>query len=142
MRKREIREKIRATLQVFSMGFFLLALATAAPGGQEQFPMRPGQRAPSPNNPFGEQDPAIAAKQMRALNADRQKSLVADTNRLVKLAQELNSEMASDDEDGATPQQLRNAAEIEKLAHNVKQKMSFAVGGGPQFQDPIQIPIR
>lgn len=104
--------------------------------------MRPGQRPLNPNDPFGDQDPVFAAKQMRLMNADRQKSLVSDTNKLVQLAKELNTEMASDDEDGPTGVQLRKAAEIERLARNVKEKMSYSVGGGPQFQTPVQVPIR
>ena len=84
----------------------------------------------------------MAAKQMRALNADRQKSLVADANKLLQLAKELNTEMASDNGDEPSAIQFRKAAEIEKLAHNVKQKMSYSVGNGPQFQDPAMAPIR
>lgn len=122
--------------------FLLFALTASAPAGQEQFPTRPGQRTQNPNDPFGDQDPAFAAKQMRAINADRQKSLVSDTNKLLELAKELKTEMSSDQEDGPSGIQLRKAAEIEKLARNVKEKMSYSVGGGPQFKDPIEMPIR
>lgn len=137
------RREMRAILRGFGVAVIvLIVLAVSAPAGQEQFPTRPGQRTMNPNDPFGDQDPLFAAKQMRALNADRQKSMIADTNKLVALARELNTEMASDDGDEPSAMQLRKAAEIEKLAHNVKQKMSYSIGNGPQFQEPLMAPIR
>jgi hypothetical protein len=33
--------------------------------------------------------------------------------------------------------QLRKIADIERLARNVKQKMSISFVGGPQFQEPV-----
>lgn len=138
-----MRLKTRMILRISGLALLvLLAPKLSAPAGQEQFPTRPGQRTMNPNDPFGDQDPALAAKQMRALNADRQKSMISDTNKLVELAKELNTEMASEDGDEPSAIQLRRATEIEKLAHNVKQKMSYSIGNGPQFQDPLMVPIR
>jgi hypothetical protein len=75
-------------------------------------------------------------KALRALNAARQKSMVADTDRLVRLVNELNSEIERTNPDSLTPAQLHKVAEIEKLAHNVKDKMSTSVRGMPAFQQP------
>jgi hypothetical protein len=80
-------------------------------------------------------------KQLRALNAERQKSLVADTNKLLRLVSQLNAEVASEHPAALTPEQLRKIAEIEKLAHSVKDKMSTSVRGTPAFQPPFQ-PVR
>ena len=74
---------------------------------------------------------------LRALNADRQKSLVSDTNKLLRLANELNAEIAGSNPETLTPSQLHKMAEIEKLAHNVKDKMSTSVRGTPAFQPPF-----
>jgi hypothetical protein len=72
-------------------------------------------------------------KALRALNVARQKSLVADTDRLVRLVNELNAEIARTNPDSLTAAQLRKVAEIEKLAHNVKDKMSTSLRGLPAF---------
>ncbi len=77
-------------------------------------------------------------KLLRALNAARQKSLVSDTNKLLWLVNELNAEIARADTGSLTPDQLRRVTEIEKLAHNVKEKMSLSVRGMPAFQVPFQ----
>jgi hypothetical protein len=74
---------------------------------------------------------------LRALNADRQKSLVSDTNKLLRLVNELNAEIARTNPNALTEAQLRKVAEIEKLAHNVKDKMSTSVRGTPAFQPPF-----
>jgi hypothetical protein len=80
-------------------------------------------------------------RQMNALNAERQKVLVSDTAKLLKLAQELNAEIASSRVDSLSPDQMRKIANIEKLARNVKQKMSESVINGPALHDPI-LPLR
>ena len=84
----------------------------------------------------------MAARRMRAMNADRQKSMVSDTDRLLKLAKELNSEIENSNLTALTPVQLREISDIEKLARNVKQKMSISFTGGPSFEEtlPRQFP--
>jgi hypothetical protein len=77
-------------------------------------------------------------KLLRALNADRQKSLISDANKLLRLANELNAEIGRTNAEELTPSQLHKLAEIEKLAHNVKDKMSASVRGTPAFQPPFQ----
>lgn len=73
---------------------------------------------------------------LRTLNADRQKSLVSDANKLLRLVNELNVEIARSNPDLLNSTQLRKVAEIEKLAHNVKDKMSTSVQRAPPFQQP------
>jgi hypothetical protein len=100
-----------------------------------------GQRA-YPASVFDQPGSIEDERQLRLLNADRQKELVADTNKLLKVARELDSEMTAADADIPTPAQLRKAAEIEKLAHSVKQKMVTSVRGisifGPQIMNPAR----
>lgn len=60
---------------------------------------------------------------LRALNLERQKQLVADTNKLLKLVKELNEEIASENTGNLSGDQLRKVAEIEKLARSVKERM-------------------
>jgi hypothetical protein len=55
----------------------------------------------------------------------------------VKLARQLDAEIASNPTDGLTPQEVQKLAAIEKLAHNVKTKMAQSFGGGPELKSPI-----
>lgn len=81
-------------------------------------------------------------KRMKALNVERQRSMVNDANKLLKLTTELNEEV-----NGAHPQplnsdQLRMVAEIEKLAKSVRDKMSTPVrGSSPMFIPPYPVPL-
>jgi hypothetical protein len=79
-------------------------------------------------------DPVFIAKRQQALNADRHKSMVSDADKLVKLARQLDAEIASNPTDQLTPEERHKVAEIEKLAHNVKAKMAQSFTGGPQLQ--------
>lgn len=77
---------------------------------------------------FDDIDPMIMARRMTALNVERQKQMVSDANKLLKLARELNDEVAAANSDSFTPDQLRKIAEIEKLARSVRERMASAVG--------------
>ena len=78
----------------------------------------------------------MAARQLRALNSERQKSMISDTDKLLQLAKELNEEVENSNPDQLTQVELRKLADIEKLARNVKQKMSVSFVGGPTYQEP------
>lgn len=79
-------------------------------------------------------DPREEARRLRALNEARQKGLVSDTNKLLKLTTELNAEIARENPGELTKAQLRKLAQIEKLAHSISEKMSatVVVTTGPQ----------
>lgn len=113
-------------------------------GGGGVLQQQSGQLGSRSQNGFSagpELDAAFAAKRMRALNADRQKSMVSDADKLVKLARQLDTEIASNPTEALTPEEMRKLSEIEKLARNVKAKMAQSFGGGPQMQPPVIPPI-
>jgi len=123
-----------------------LGLLLTLPGGAQngQAPHGAGSIGQQIGGVLGDNsdsDPVEQEKRLKALNAERQKSLVADTNRLVKLATELNSELNGTHPESLNPAQMRKVAEIEKLAHSVKEKMSLSVKGFPVFQ-PLPITPR
>jgi hypothetical protein len=131
-------------------GFYLAAAGLACaqnsnPGGYP-FP-RPGWgNGPTVAVPGdGSGDPAeriAREKRLGVINVERQKALVADTQKLVKLAAELNAEINSAHQTELTAGQLRKVAEIEKLAHSVRDKMSSAFTGVlPNFGTPSAIPL-
>lgn len=97
-----------------------------------------GQVAPASqsSNPYGiphtandrtqEQDP-LGPGQARRLEKmredERRKRLEADTAKLVALTSELQAEVAKASKDELSLDVVRKAAEIEKLAHDVKERM-------------------
>jgi len=117
----------------------LVLVGTAAWGLRGQY--TPNPRVQVPGHPgFGDGpnlDPLSEAKRMKALNADRHKSMVSDTEKLVKLARQLDAEIASNPTDALTPEETQKLQTIEKLAHNVKTKMAQSFGGGPEFKAPM-----
>jgi hypothetical protein len=124
-----------------TVGVLALALfgaVSAMPVGQQPVPGPLGQSRQNPFDQSTQMDPLIAERQLKALNAERQKSMVSDTDKLLKLARELNDEVQT----GNTDVELRKIADIEKLARNVKQKMSISLVGGPAFHDPASPPFR
>ena len=101
-----------------------------------QQPMSTPHGFPSDTGPFSTNGDPIddiqTEKRMTALNAERQKSMISDSAKLLKLATELNNEIAQSNTGELTPAQLRMVAEIEKLAHNVRDKMTMSIRG-PQM---------
>jgi hypothetical protein len=132
-------------------GALCLAAVLALPGGAQNIPQpargplqQPiGQRAGDSIDGLGNGDYSDQQERLRALNRERQKSLVSDTNKLLKLATELDMEIKAQNSDSLTPSQMHKLATIEKLAHNVKDKMSYTISlpsaTPPQPQSPFPI---
>ncbi len=122
---------------------FGLALVLGMPvAGQSPYPQFPstsngklGRNYPDTNSQFGA-DPTADPKRLRVLNAERQKELVSDTQKLLQLARELNAEVSDANAAAMTDAQLRKVAEIAKLARSIKEKMMFTVGGYPGLKGP------
>jgi hypothetical protein len=85
-------------------------------------------------------DPAMFERRIRALNIERQKQIVADTDKLLKLARELNEEVAKANTGTLTLDELHKIADIEKLARDVRQRMTESVGE-PQTNIPPPVPM-
>jgi hypothetical protein len=114
----------------------LLAQPGGAPFGQVQPPSQQGagQRQGGVFSGMGDTDPVAEERRLKALNAERHKSLVSDTNRLLELARELDEEVKRTNPSSLDQAQLTKVAEIEKLAHKVKEKMSTSVRTTTDFQ--------
>jgi hypothetical protein len=65
-----------------------------------------------------------------AANAERKKQIAEDSAKLLKLATDLKAEVDKTSKDTLSLNVIRKADEIEKLAHNVKEKMKLTVGPG------------
>jgi hypothetical protein len=91
---------------------------------QTSGPLSAGGHGPMPlGRPPDPLEAAMAARTRMERNIDRQKHLENDTKRLLVLANELKTEIASAGTETMTPEMLRKMDEIEKLARSVKDKM-------------------
>ncbi len=75
------------------------------------------------DGPFGREQ---IEKQYKELNIQRQKQLTADSAKLLALATELSAEIEKEGSGEPTDADVRKAAQIEKLAHSVRDKMREA----------------
>ena len=132
----------RRRLALRSVAGLMLLLGIPVAGQYSQFPSTNNGRQvyPESNGPAGQDSNGPEKKRIQMLNADRQKAIVSDTEKLLKLAKELNDEMAANESGTMSGAQLHKVEEIGKLAKSVKEKMSFSVGGYPALtiQPPIQ----
>jgi hypothetical protein len=112
------------------------AVLLSAPSchGQAPAPVNNGSQLPRRIPPPRQvEDPVDGAgssfyeKRLRMLNSAQHDSMVADTDRLVKMVAELNAQVSRSNAKSLTPEQLRMVAEIEKLAHSVRDKMRMSV---------------
>ncbi|GAC1363308.1 MAG: hypothetical protein NVSMB3_11750 [Acidobacteriaceae bacterium] len=109
---------------------FLLLTCSGAPcfSQQSASPQRPLTPDAShglgdssrPDDPFSAK---LAEQQARGRNSDRQRRLVADTDKLLTLATELKQQVDKTDKNVLSVDVVKKADEIEKLAHSVKEKM-------------------
>jgi type VI protein secretion system component VasF len=92
--------------------------------GQQQIP---GIPFPGRNGNPAETDPTMdphrAEQQEKMRNNDRQKRLVADTDKLLALATDLKAQVDKSNKDTLSVDVIKKAEEIEKLAHSVKERM-------------------
>jgi len=85
----------------------------------------------STQSPFGSKtrgeeppvNPAVQERIELGRQSERQKKMIADTDRLVFLANELKADMDKTTKDTLSIQVIRKAEEIEKLAHSVRERM-------------------
>ena len=138
-----IRALLLRALPPLCAVIFVVAFS-ASPGQNDP---RMGQNGPSElgshgrgafGSLFDDQNPPFPEKQIKALNEARQKTMIADTDKLLRLARELNAEVSSSGPSSLTPEQLSKIASIEKLAHNVKEKMTESYVTQPMLRDPLQ----
>lgn len=100
-----------------------------ATGGQgrsgrgQQMPPPPQQPQPIIPDNTSPVDSRMEHDQAKLRNMDRQKQIVADTQKLVTLANELNAAVEKSNKDTLSLDVIRKADEIEKLAKSVREKM-------------------
>ena len=122
-----------------SGGMLLAQQQTSGVNGQvSNRPVRPSQPDLDQTLSVSPSDPIFQERRLRQLNAVQHKAMVSDADRLLKLVTALNEEIDNTSPASLTPDQLRRVAEIEKLAHSVKDKMRNSVQASPVFLEPTQ----
>jgi len=100
--------------------------AGSVSGGQlqqnQQSPRYPGQ-AHQPSDLDPTTDPRRLEQQEDARSTERQKRLVADTDKLLALATDLKQQVDKTNKNILSVDVIKKADEIEKLAHSVKERM-------------------
>jgi hypothetical protein len=107
-----------------------VAIAVTAGRSFGQFPKYPPAivRDPDVNKQNDINDQQTKKDSFEAANAERKKQINDESAKLVKLAAELKTEVDKTDKDTLSIGVIRKADEIEKLAHDVKEKMKLTVG--------------
>lgn len=130
----------RPRLAVISGSLSLVALAllacAAEPGQQQPGPnidkpylLPEANRLPDANDQMKMRDQKAKQQSFDAANAERKKQLSDESAQLLTLAMALKAEVDKTNKDMLSLNVIRKADEIEKLAHNVKEKMRLTVGG-------------
>ncbi len=123
----------------------VMAVLLGIPLGAQQ-PGPPSIISQHPQSPFSDStnpfvDHSMEARRIKELNVMRQKSMVADAEKLLQLARELDADARADNPALSPAERLHKASEIERLAKQVREKMSYAVGGPDSpvapFTDPF-----
>jgi len=92
-------------------------------GGRRPQTTQPQQPQPIMPDAASPTEGRLERDQAKLRNMDRQKQIVADTQKLVALANELNSAVEKSNKDTLSLDVIRKADEIEKLAKSVREKM-------------------
>ncbi|MGA9585770.1 MAG: hypothetical protein WBQ95_10610, partial [Terracidiphilus sp.] len=110
----------------------IVAVMSTGAGGmiQNTYPHIPPElnRVPDSNQANDINGQQTKNKSFEAVNAARKKQISDETVKLLKLATDLKAEVDKTNQDTLSVGVIRKADEIEKLAHDIKDKMKLTVG--------------
>ena len=118
---------------VIAVGFVVTAFLCFAPAKARQTSTTRQSPAQQPTNSpmqdVNKYDPEASVHQKfeeqaaKARNSERFKRIQSDTEKLLKLSTELKEDVDKSTKDELSLDVIRKAAEVEKLAHDVKERM-------------------
>jgi hypothetical protein len=122
---------------IFAAFLAMAVLAGAAPPGVQgpagntdrPYLLPEANRLPDVNDQMKMREQLAKQQNFEAANAERRKQIADDSARLLKLANDLKAEVDKTTKDMLSLTVIRKADEIERLAHNMKEKMKLTVGG-------------
>ena len=103
-------------------------LITACPLGVSGWQARPGETQPL-TDPAADHDRQVTVndsaevRQAQLLRVQRQKQLISDSDKLLKLATDLKQQIDDTPAETLSADSVKKAAEIEKLAHSLRQRL-------------------
>jgi hypothetical protein len=111
-------------------GVAVLSLAPVAGEGMLQFPHIPPEitRIPDANDQDKINQSQAQRQNLEAINLARRKLIADESAVLLKLATDLKMEVDKTNKDTLSMNVIRKADAIEKLAHDVKERMKVSVG--------------
>jgi hypothetical protein len=108
-------------------------LITACPFGvsawQTRQPQPPQQQSQPLTDPAADHDrratvdDSAEVRQAKFLRIQRQKQIISDSDELLKLATDLKQQIDNTPAETLSADSVKKAAEIEKLAHNLRQRL-------------------
>ena len=105
----------------------MVGASGAVSGGEPKQIVTPSQHLPGQTHQPSDLDPMTDShrleQQEEARSAERQKRLVADTDKLLALATDLKQQVDKTNKNILSVDVIKKADEIEKLAHSVKERM-------------------
>jgi hypothetical protein len=122
----------------------VLPIAAQSPGVPGGAPVsRSRQQQQQQEQPeSGPMSLSLDARRIIQLNLIRQKNMVSDAAKLLRIAQELSNDANADTSALSPAERMHKAAEIEKLAKGVREKMTYAVGISSDPTVPFSITTR
>ena len=120
-------------LSTFAIAVFVVAVPLVSHGlWQNTVPHLPPElnRYPDSNQANEINSQKDQKQSFEAANAERKKQIADDSEKLLKLATDLKTEVDKTSKDTLSIGVIRKADAIEKLAHDVKEKMKLNVGPG------------
>jgi len=126
---------VRGFLCLIGLGLLSTACNFSSEGvsqTQSQSPDKPlsiadANRSPDANAQMAVDDQQAKNKNVDAATIERKRQITDDSARLLKLASDLKAEVDKTSKDTLSLGVIRKAEEIEKLAHNVKEKMKLTM---------------
>jgi hypothetical protein len=120
------------TAVMASTAYRVRSQSTPAPSQTQNFNkpilLPEANRLPDANAQMSMREQQDKKKTFEAANVERKRQISDDSARLLKLASDLKAEVDKTSKDTLSLAVIRKADEIEKLAHNVKEKMKLTVG--------------
>ena len=119
-------DTVRFRLMAWILSFcFLTAFSVSGrtQTGRHNVTLPPGRTDPTVAGDMDEGQKRLAREMAKKANLERQAQLKNDTDRLLRLSQELKEYVDKSNENMLSLDVLKKAEEIEKLARSVKDKM-------------------
>lgn len=120
----QLRRFVRSACAGAALCALLLALASPSASSQVEQQLPPSLAPRTNNSPDRDSSYRKMTERMaKERNNERQKKIVADTAKLLAMAQKLNDEVSHSTKNELSVDVVKQAAEIEKLAKSIKEKM-------------------